>query len=131
MTKYRVVCNKCRHIHTSDFASGTIDCHKCGAMISYDFERLGDIKAGIGQVLEAVAEERRHQDTKHGPIESHGHTLGEWILIMESELAEAKEALIKGGTGRNAVKAEIIQVIATGFACLEQHGLEPIEKRAI
>lgn len=84
-----------------------------------------------GAVLTAVMDERDYQDFKHGSIDVAPHTLGEWILIMESELNEAKEALIKGGTGRNAVKAEIIQVLATGFACLEQHGLDPVEKRAV
>jgi hypothetical protein len=82
-------------------------------------------------VVGAVVEERIHQDHKHGSIEDYPHTLGEWILIMESELAEAKLALIKGGKGRDAVKNEIVQVLATGFAALEQHGLEPIEKRAV
>lgn len=83
------------------------------------------------KVLNAVSDERVYQDNKHGPISTHPHTLGEWILIMEAELQEAKEALIKGGTGRNAVKAEIVQVLATGFAALEQHGLEPVEERAV
>lgn len=82
-------------------------------------------------VIDAVVAERLYQDGKHGPIETSPHTLGEWLLIMESELAEAKEALIKGGVGRNAVKAEIVQVLATGLACLEQHGLDPIERRAV
>lgn len=76
-------------------------------------------------VMDNVIIERNYQDSKHGPISTHGHTLGEWILIMEAELAEAKEALIKGGEGRNAVRHEILQVVATGFACLEQHGIEP------
>lgn len=82
-------------------------------------------------VLRAVLVERAYQDAKHGSIEEHGHTLGEWLLIAEAELAEAKNALIKGGTGRDSVKSELIQVVATLFACLEQHGLDPVEKRAV
>lgn len=48
--------------------------------------------------------------------------MGEWILLMESELAEAKHALIKGGRGRDTVRHEIIQVGALCVAALEQHG---------
>lgn len=75
-------------------------------------------------VMVALIRERRYQDVKHGTIAEHGHTLGEWIIIMEFELAEAKLALIKGGKGRDSLRAEIVQVLATGMAALEQHGLE-------
>lgn len=75
------------------------------------------------EIMNAINGERQWQDAKHGVLEAHGHTVGEWILIMEAELAEAKEALLKGGTGRNAVMHEILQVVATGVAALEQHGL--------
>lgn len=81
------------------------------------------------EVYILIAEERNHQDKKHGPIDIHGHTIGEWILIMEAELAEAKLAIIKGGTGRNHVLHEILQVVATGAACLEQHGIEPVKTK--
>lgn len=74
-------------------------------------------------VIEAILEERHWQDAKHGVIEEHGHTVGEWILIAERELAEAKEALLKGGTGRNAPMHELVQVAATCVAALEQHGI--------
>lgn len=79
----------------------------------------------------AVDLERVFQDIKHGVIEQHGHTIGEWILIMESELAEAKAALIKGGAGRDSVLQEILQTVATGVACLEQHGLDEIKGRSV
>lgn len=76
------------------------------------------------EVFEHIDAERQYQDRKHGPVNTHGHTLGEWILIMEAELNEAKEALIKGGRGRNEVRHEILQIVATGVACLEQHGVD-------
>lgn len=41
---------------------------------------------------------------------------------MEGELAEAKQAWIKGNTDFEALK-EILQVIAVGVSCLEQHGV--------
>ena len=83
------------------------------------------------EVNQHVEVERMFQDSKHGPIEQHSHTIGEWILILESELAEAKVALIKGGTGRDSVLQEVLQVAAVAVACLEQHGLKEISKRAV
>lgn len=75
-------------------------------------------------ILSEVIAEREFQDLKHGTITAEGgHTLGEWLLIAESELNEAKTALIKGGTGRNSLRSEMIQVVATLFAALEQHGI--------
>ena len=76
-------------------------------------------------VVNYVAAERVFQDGKWGRIEDNPHELGVWILLIEAELAEAKEALIKGGEGRNGVRAELIQVAALCFAALEQHGIEP------
>jgi hypothetical protein len=74
------------------------------------------------KILDAVKREREYQDIKHGCLADHPHTVAEWILIMESELNEAKEAWVRNGGDRQARK-EILQVIATGFACLEQHGI--------
>jgi len=79
----------------------------------------------------AVVDERNHQDAKHGSIEASGHTIGEWILILEAELAEAKVALIKGGHGRDSVLSEIVQITAVGMACLEQHGIREITGRTV
>lgn len=84
------------------------------------------------QVGIAIGRERIYQDQKHGSLAEHGHTLGEWILIAEAELEEAKEALIKGGSGRDSVRSELVQVAATIVACLEQHGLsEPHNRRQV
>lgn len=74
--------------------------------------------------VKALAEERAYQDDKHGSIDANPHTVGGWLLLIESELNEAKEAAIKGGSGRNAVMHEILQVAATAMAAVEQHGLE-------
>ena len=80
-----------------------------------------------------LVEERKFQDNKWGTIEDGpgAHSVGEWILLIEAELAEAKEALIKGGTGRNSVLSEITQVGALALACLEQHGHRDIAGRAV
>lgn len=74
-------------------------------------------------VVEAVAAERRFQDTKHG---TDPHELGTWVLLIEAELNEAKAALIKGGEGRNSVRSELIQVAALCFATLEQYGTHSV-----
>lgn len=86
-------------------------------------------KMSPDQVVTEIQRERFFQDNKHGSIETNGHTIGEWILIMEAELEEAKLAIIKGGDGRNHVLHEILQTVATGFACLEQHGIEPVKTK--
>lgn len=79
----------------------------------------------------AIINERLFQDGKHGPITTNGHTIGEWIIIAEAELAEAKLALIKGGQGRDSVLSEMVQVAATIVAGLEQHGVREIKERSI
>ena len=83
--------------------------------------------------LEALRTERCFQDNKHGTLESGkgAHTVGEWVLLIEAELEEAKCALIKGGTGRDSVLSEIVQVGALAVACLEQHGTREIKERSI
>lgn len=70
--------------------------------------------------IKEILKERKYQDTKHGTIEEHPHTLPEWVLIMEKELIEAKEAYFKDAWGVGMLK-EIIQVAAVGLAALEQH----------
>jgi hypothetical protein len=88
---------------------------------------------GILPIFGAILGERQFQDTKFGPLTNGGgHTLGEWILIAEAELAEAKLALIKGGTGRNSLRSELIQTAAVILAALEQHGIvDPHEGRQV
>jgi hypothetical protein len=81
-------------------------------------------KRRVEKVLTMVGIEREFQDRKWGTIEVHGHSLAEWVLIAEAELAEAKLAVIKGGSGRNSVRSEIIQTMAVLQAALEQHGVE-------
>ena len=74
-------------------------------------------------VVAAVQEERTYQDELHGSIQDAPHEMGTWILLIEAELNEAKLALIKGGEGRNALRAELVQVAALCIAALEKHGL--------
>lgn len=76
--------------------------------------------------IRAIEDEREFQDQKWGTIDEKPHTIGEWILLIEAELEEAKTALIKGGRGRDSVRSEIIQVAALALAALEQHGTNAV-----
>ena len=71
------------------------------------------------KVFMALSRERAYQDTKWGTT---GHTVGEWLLILESELAEAKQGWVKGH-GDGEALAEILQMASVAVACLEAHGI--------
>lgn len=83
------------------------------------------------EVINAVLMERDFQDVKHGSIGDCPHEVGTWLLLIEDELREAKQALIKGGSGRDSWASEIIQVAALCVAAVEQHGMAEKEGRAI
>jgi hypothetical protein len=73
-------------------------------------------------VFEAIARERDYQDAKWGTIQERPHTVGEWLLIAEHELQEAKDAWCTGRGDEGALE-ELLQAITVGVACLEQHGI--------
>jgi hypothetical protein len=98
-------------------------------------------------IMAAINRERAHQDAKYGPVlqptynieagnpmidgEAQGpggHELPGWLLVIRKELREAEEAATGHGkrfmTGRNSVRAEILQIAAVCVAALEQHGLD-------
>ena len=83
--------------------------------------QFGSLGAGLFFTALRKAE-RRYQDVVHGTIEENPHTVGEWLLIMESELNEAKRAWVKGKGDAGALE-EILQVVTTGVACMEAHGV--------
>lgn len=85
--------------------------------------------SGRLDIFAAVAREREYQDKKWGCVEAHPHTVGEWLLIMEAELNEAKQAWCKNGGDISALE-EMLQVVAVGVAAMEQHGvIERLECR--
>lgn len=88
-------------------------------------------KMMFNAVVDLIGQERAHQNNKHGPIEQAPHEAGTWLLLIEDELREAKQALIKGGNGRDTWTMELVQVAALCVAALEQHGLTDKEGRAI
>lgn len=111
-------------------------CHNCNWRAHLGFIASGDISINLPGQLSAVAairKERLYGDNKHGPITGDGgHNLAGWLLLAEAELLEAKHALIKGSSGRDSVRAEIVQIAAICVAALEQHGLiDPHDGRQI
>lgn len=75
--------------------------------------------ANQNTIFSAIKNERVYQDRKWG---DNPHTVGEWLLIIRAELNEAETAWVKNG-GDNAALEEILQVVAVGVACMEQHGI--------
>lgn len=71
-------------------------------------------------VQTAIESERGYQVKKYP---GHRHTEGEWLLIMEKCLNDAKKAW-NCGHGQN-VMDEIRQVVAVGVAAMEQCGAPP------
>jgi len=65
----------------------------------------------------AIASEEIYQE-KRWP--SHGHTVGEWILIMEKCLKDAKRAWYSF-QGDDAALHEIRQVATCGVSCMDEH----------
>lgn len=82
-----------------------------------------------GHVLAEVIVEMVRGEAKH-PGQNQ-KTIGEWIILMEMELAEAKLALVKGGVGTDSVMAEICQVAAVAVQAMKQHGTTGPDRRAI
>lgn len=72
------------------------------------------------KVYNAIDTERTHQDLKWGTISQHPQDIAGWMLIMRKELEEAEEAWVNGDP--EDCLNEMLQVIATGVAGLEQHG---------
>jgi hypothetical protein len=67
-----------------------------------------------------VQAERIRQDGKWGTVKERPHSLPGWLLIIEQELKEAKDAWA-GIPGNDSCFEEIIHVTATGVAVIEQY----------
>lgn len=80
-----------------------------------------DATLSMPQVFEAISKERSRQDEKWGPNKP--QSLPGFLLVLEKELEEAKEAWVKNVTGDHAPLNEIVQIAATAVACLEKYGV--------
>ncbi|MDP3723508.1 MAG: hypothetical protein Q8R91_08440 [Candidatus Omnitrophota bacterium] len=77
------------------------------------------------QIYAAMDRERAYQQQKRPRSHAGGHEIPGWIAIMRAELAEAEDAWVRGdGAPANAASLrEILQVVSTGVAALEQYGV--------
>lgn len=73
-------------------------------------------------IFDAITRERFYQDAKRGPAHDRNLSLGDWILIMQEELEEARKEFVRG-VGTKAALKEVLQVAAVGVACIENCGL--------
>ena len=73
-------------------------------------------------VRECIESEREHQNTRWP---EQNRSTGEWLLIMEKCLLDAKHAWIAGHGGDMLALQEIRQATACGVAAMEQHGCYP------
>ncbi len=77
-------------------------------------------EAGVfEQVVDAIRRERDYQERDWG---ARPRSVAEWLLILEGELQEAKEAWVKNAGDRHALE-EILQVAAVAVSCLVEHGV--------
>lgn len=73
-------------------------------------------------VFEAILREREYQDKKYGRVGvDRQPTIGDWILILEEEVSEARLAQVKGRASE--ALCEILQVATVAVAALMQHGV--------
>lgn len=82
------------------------------------------MKMTFDEVCKTVKEERDSQDLKWGDLDEKNQPISGYLLVLESELNEAKEGWTKNISGKHSSLAEIRQVAAVAIACLQQHGIE-------
>lgn len=82
---------------------------------------MKELKATLPEVLEAIKREREYQDQKYGRLENRTMSVGDWILVLEEEVAEARLAWVKGRS-EDALR-EILQVATVAVAAVLQHGV--------
>ena len=79
---------------------------------------LDELEAVFG----AITRERQYQDAKWGTIDENPHRISEWIVIMKRGIDETVKGMVDFPGHEEALK-EILQVVAVGVACLQQHGI--------
>jgi NTP pyrophosphatase (non-canonical NTP hydrolase) len=74
------------------------------------------------RVQEAIEKELEHQQQKWGKDKQ--QSLAGYLLILQYEINEAVDGWMKNKGERNSSLQEIVQVVATGVACLDFYGVE-------
>lgn len=82
------------------------------------------MKLTFEEVMVKVRQERQHQDVKWGTLEQKQQSIPGYLVVLQSELDEARAGWMKNVPGRDSALAEILQVAAVAVACLEQYGAE-------
>ena len=84
-------------------------------------EECYDAVLSRAEVYSAIDKERNHQDDKWGPNKP--QSLPGFLIVLEKELQEAKDAWVKNVEGEHAALNEIVQIAAAAVACLEKYGV--------
>jgi hypothetical protein len=75
------------------------------------------------EVFAAIEAERRRKNSTYSGIKVNTtHTVGEFLLIADAKMQEAKQAWVKD-TGDATALCELLQVAAVAVACMETHGV--------
>src|SRR4051794_6072592 len=83
-------------------------------------EDLAALVHAYREPLLAIHRELEHQRQKWGKHKP--QSLPGFLLILESELAEAKHGWMKNLDGRNSSLTEMVQIAAVAIACLGRYG---------
>lgn len=75
----------------------------------------------IETVFEAIRRERAYQDQKYGTPEERNLGLGDYVVIMEGEIAELRYDITRNQFDHATL--ELLQVAAVAVAALQQHGV--------
>lgn len=80
------------------------------------------MKLSFSQVVDILEKERQSQDLKWGSLDEKHQTVAGYLLVLESELNEAKQGWMKNIDGKHSSLSEIVQIAAVAIACIQQHG---------
>src|SRR4051812_5599731 len=83
-------------------------------------EELAELIRNFREPLVAIYRKLEHQRQKWGRDKS--QSLPGFLMVLESELTEAKRGWIKNLEGRNSPLAEVVQIAAVALACLARYG---------
>ena len=86
----------------------------------FEEEELSELCQTHRDVLVAIQRELQYQRQKWGADKP--HSLPGFLVVMESELAEAKQGWMKNIEGRNSPLSEVVQIAAVAIACLSRSG---------
>jgi hypothetical protein len=77
----------------------------------------------MSELWHAIQRERAHQDRKYGAIQQRQLSVGDYLVILSQELAEAERAYVSTPHPTAEALREILKVAAVAVACLERHGV--------